>query len=124
VEGGDGEGDYPLFGSTYVGATAPNTLIPGVDEYYQWDAIAYFNISAQVPYKWTQDPEATTCYSPLSGPMAPFLLYDEELSCVTGFSGPNTINRGNGRIIMGTYGSEGLGTRFTFGVGIVVALHN
>jgi hypothetical protein len=117
--------NYPLFGSTFVGLIPYATQNPRVDFMNQIDAYSWFDISPVVPFRRTQDPETTACYSELSGPMAPFQITDQnnETFCATGFSGIDTISRGTGRIVMGTYGNESLGTRFTFGVGIVVALH-
>jgi trypsin len=120
---GEYEG-YNLFGSSYWGAISPARLVAGVNHWNQWDAISMFDVSAEAPLKWYQDPENTQCYSELSGPMAPFSYYDDDAQewyCGTGFS--EVINSGKGRIIMGTYGHESLGTRFTFDLGIVVAIH-
>jgi secreted trypsin-like serine protease len=121
------DGFYELFGSRYYGFITPNQLDNTFTHFYQWDAYSTFEISVEAAFKRTQDPDTTPCYSPLSGPIAPLAMYfpeTDETACVTGFSETNTINKGKGRIIMGTYGNESLGTRFTFDVGIVVALHN
>jgi hypothetical protein len=122
---GEGE-DYPLFGSPYFGFIPPAKLVKGVSDWEQWNSFSMFDVSADLPLKRTQNPVTTPCHSIISGPMEPFEYTDpdtNESACLTGFEDIDTINKGKGRIIMGTYGAESLGTRFTFGVGIVVALH-
>ena len=127
--GTDADGlEYPIFGSSFFGGIAPSKINPALN--YDWDDWRpFFNVNETpiFPEKLTKalalDPDlldlsAEPCFSFISGPMEP---YPGDFGCQTDFS--NLVTANKGRIVMGTFGSESLGTRFTFSIGLVVAIH-
>lgn len=127
--GTDADGyDYPIFGSSFLGGIAPSKINPSsTADWDDWDTFFSVKETPIFPEKLTEafalDPDlldfsAEPCFSFISGPMEP---YPGEFGCETDFSRLLTANKG--RLVMGTFGSESLGTRFTFSIGVVVAIH-
>jgi trypsin len=127
-------------GSPYIGAIAPDKPSPmsppfRVDDdglciydypFCGFDLVSTFEMSTEDHYKRRTFVETSPsmlppqCFDYISGPAENY--YNEEVdACITSFS--SLMVKGKGRVWMGTYGSDPLGTRFTFDTGVVYAFH-
>jgi hypothetical protein len=124
-------------GSPYIGAIAPDKPSPlstprlddegfciYVDPFCGFDLVSTFEMSTGDAYKWNvykeTRPNSPQCFDFLSGPAEAY--YDAEFDdCFTPFS--SLMVKGKGRVWMGNFGSDPLGTRFSFSFGVVYGLH-